>query len=441
MRRTVFGILLMLLLTALFLLSFSFKPAKGEWTGTVYIRADGSIYPSDAPIITQDDVTYTLIGNITSTVDAIVVERDNVIIDGNGYAINGSRTQYRSGVKIYGRYNVTLKNLNVQNFWFGVFLGNSYNCTISGCNIKANVFGILLDAAFNNTISRNDVKLNTGDGFRIIGCGYNIINGNNVSGNFIGMEIYISYDNTIYHNNIINNAEQVYIYNSINTWDDGYPSGGNYWSDYNGVDLYSGPFQNETGCDGIGDAPYVYGSLNKDRYPLMAPFCTFDAGTWNGVACNIDIVTNSTISNFQLGIVNKTVSFSVAGENGTTGFCRIIIPNVIVQELWQGNYTVLLNGEPWLFKNWTAPENTYIYINYTHSEYEIAIVTEFPSTIILLMLILTTLATAILFKEKRKRQKPSFLSGKVHSFLPLTFTAAHCCTFPWVCGSGCFCLC
>jgi nitrous oxidase accessory protein NosD len=57
-----------------------------------------------------------------------------------------------------------------------------------------------------------------------------------------------------------------------NTWDDGYPSGGNYWSNYTGIDEYSGPSQNETGSDGIGDTPYVIDENNTDRYPLMAPF-------------------------------------------------------------------------------------------------------------------------------------------------------------------------
>jgi hypothetical protein len=77
----------MLLLMAMFSLAFNVKPVKGEWTGTVYIRADGSIYPSDAPIITYDNVTYTLTGNITSNANGIVVERDNIAIDGKGFAI------------------------------------------------------------------------------------------------------------------------------------------------------------------------------------------------------------------------------------------------------------------------------------------------------------------------------------------------------------------
>jgi len=82
-----------------------------------------------------------------------------------------------------------------------------------------------------------------------------------------------------YHNNFINNNEwQVNdigpffgLDYSVNTWDAGYPSGGNYWSDYTGVDLYSGAYQNEPGSDGIGDTSYVttpYGN-NADNYPFM----------------------------------------------------------------------------------------------------------------------------------------------------------------------------
>ena len=56
------------------------------------------------------------------------------------------------------------------------------------------------------------------------------------------------------------------------SWDDGYPSGGNYWSDYNGTDFYSGTNQNVTGSDGIGDTSYIIDVNNVDRYPLMSPW-------------------------------------------------------------------------------------------------------------------------------------------------------------------------
>ncbi len=68
-------------------------------------------------------------------------------------------------------------------------------------------------------------------------------------------------------------------YNSTNVWDNGYPFGGNYWSDfeerYPGVrDVWKGPYQNITGSDGIWDHSYVIDEKNLDEYPLVPEFPT-----------------------------------------------------------------------------------------------------------------------------------------------------------------------
>lgn len=62
---------------------------------------------------------------------------------------------------------------------------------------------------------------------------------------------------------------------SVTVWDAGYPSGGNYWSDYAGVDLFKGPGQDISGSDEIGDTHYVIDANNRDNYPLLNP-CTAD---------------------------------------------------------------------------------------------------------------------------------------------------------------------
>jgi hypothetical protein len=81
-----------------------------------------------------------------------------------------------------------------------------------------------------------------------------------------------SYENSVYHNNFVDNVYQGYDYR-VNQWDDGYPSGGNYWGDYTGIDEKSGPNQNQPGSDGIGDTPYIIpGGTNSDQYPLMSPW-------------------------------------------------------------------------------------------------------------------------------------------------------------------------
>ena len=86
--------------------------------------------------------------------------------------------------------------------------------------------------------------------------------------------IYFSYcsSNFIYHNNFENNIQQAYD-SGKNYWNDTYPSGGNYWDDYTGLDNFSGPNQDITGSDGIGDTPYnISGGSNQDLYPLMRPW-------------------------------------------------------------------------------------------------------------------------------------------------------------------------
>lgn len=196
-------------------------------TETIYIRADGSVDPPTAPIQRNGDY-YTLTGNITSDGDGVIVERDNVIVDGAGYTLQGTKAGYSKGIELTGRGNVTIQNMKIKAFWEGVWLESSSNNSVIRNNIANNNYGVLLD---------------------------------------------FSSGNRIFHNNFANNTVQAYTHgSSANMWDDGYPSGGNYWSDYEGPDLYEGLYQNEIGSDGIGDAPYAINEDNTDHYPLMKPF-------------------------------------------------------------------------------------------------------------------------------------------------------------------------
>lgn len=75
--------------------------------------------------------------------------------------------------------------------------------------------------------------------------------------------------NTYYHNNFVNYSTYSISASSTSIWDNGYPSGGNYWSGYVSTDLYSGPGQNISGPDGIGDTQFNISGNNIDYYPLM----------------------------------------------------------------------------------------------------------------------------------------------------------------------------
>jgi parallel beta-helix repeat protein len=147
---------------------------------------------------------------------------------------------------------ITAHNLNLTNNSPGILLWSTTNSIVTLCNITKNYGGILLqDSSSSNSIAGNNIENN----------------------DYAGIELVVSSGNSLFHNNIINNInETVTIASWGNIWDDGYPSGGNYWSDYNGTDLYSGQYQNETGSDGIGDTPYTIDTTNIDWYPLMQPY-------------------------------------------------------------------------------------------------------------------------------------------------------------------------
>jgi parallel beta-helix repeat protein len=307
--------------------------------------------------------------------------------------------------------NVTVQNLNLSNTTNGVELWETNNTSISGNNVTANKgYGILLYSSSNNSVTGNNVTDKNWAGVDLLSSSNNnSVIGNNISNNLAGIGIEGS-NNTIYHNNIVNNTNQVSSFGPTNVWDDGYPSGGNYWSDYKGAD---------SNGDGIGDNPHVIDANNIDRYPLMASYGMFDAGTWNGTACSVGVMSNSTVSQFKVDVAQKTVSFNVTGAEGSAGFCRVTIPNIIVQSMWQGNYTILVDGEPWPFTNWTDTINTYVYFNYTHSQHQTIIIPELLSSLTLPILMIMTLLAAIVSRRKwSKRQTGSRQASTVrpHSY-------------------------
>ena len=131
LKKKISRIALMLLLTSIATLTFNIQPVKAS--GTIYIRADGSIDPPTAPITSSDNVTYTFTDNIY---DEIVVERDNIMVDGAGYTLQGIGNG--RGIDLSGRSNVTIKNTNIKNFYFGIHLSSSSNNSIIGNDITAN---------------------------------------------------------------------------------------------------------------------------------------------------------------------------------------------------------------------------------------------------------------------------------------------------------------
>jgi len=197
------------------------------------------------------------------------------------------------GIHIQGDHNIITNNTLSDNQW-GMWLQRSTGLNITWNTVSGNDFGIYFRGSCydsyvgHNTLDDNGLSFRIGHtdfivvanntvnrswdrGFYFYSADSNTIIGNLVMDSVgYGIEVDYSNLNRIYHNDFIHNGQQAYDDTGTNIWDNGYPSGGNFWSDYNGTDNMSGPNQDQPGSDGIGDTPYnITGDSNQDRYPLM----------------------------------------------------------------------------------------------------------------------------------------------------------------------------
>jgi len=306
------------------------------------------------------------------------------------------------GVDLYNSSSDVLSGNNVTaNTYYGINLESlSDNNTLTGNNIIANSeAGISFYFSSGNVLSGNNITRNN-DGIDLVSSSGNVLSGNNVTANTdIGIDLNSSFGNKIFHNNFLNNGLQATPINSSNTWDDGYPSGGNYWSDYR--TRY--PSASENDSSGIWNTSYVIDSNNTDRYPLMGPFQTFGVGTWNAVAYSVDTVSNSTITDVSFNSTAKTLSFDVTGTSGTPGFCRVDIPT----GLMSGRWTLIVGGIH--YSNQTIVQSgnyTYIYFTYTQDPKTVQIqsanaVSELQPFMLLPVFMIITLFAAMIIKRKR----------------------------------------
>jgi len=185
----------------------------------------------------------------------------------------GARLDYSTG-------NILTGNIVSNNSEFGISLFRS-NGSLIGNTLKHNgEYSIAISGTSGNKISRNKIT-NSETGIDLSECSNsalkenticdnkyaidiwgnnNLICENTIADNTEGIRITYCNGNIVYHNNFINNSMQVYVRESINAWDDGYPSGGNYWSDHVCI-----------GNPSDGSQPYTGDANNIDHYPFKDP--------------------------------------------------------------------------------------------------------------------------------------------------------------------------
>jgi hypothetical protein len=201
--------------------------------------SDGIRVSGPSPIVAGNDVSGVGAGVFLDSAPDAIVTRNRIhdMVAGVGISILGSSTR-----------SVVTHN----------YISNS---TLQGIG----------DESVGDNLLADNVIVNTPIGIRVSGAAGDIITRNLIEkGSVIGVSLVGGSGHRVHHNWFQYNDQQATDSSSGSAWDDGYPSGGNHWSDYMDNDLYRGILQNIPGPDGIGDTPYAIDADSRDGYPFYS---------------------------------------------------------------------------------------------------------------------------------------------------------------------------
>jgi parallel beta-helix repeat protein len=424
---------------------------------TIWINANGSITPSTTLITSTDNITYTLTDNITGTTayETINVQRDNIILDGAGYTVK--HVNRYSGIYVGYRNNVTLKNIKIIDCGDGISLNADTWLTIDNCTLEGNyraIFNGYTDGPKNFTFTNNKIiapmPARSRDGVNFGSVNDALISGNTIQHCGYGLVVYGNenvtikdnliddcswgiwplssesnmsiFDNTfsnngcgisvgggthptlkIYHNCFINNREHARGEGATLFWDNGYPSGGNYWGGFVSPDLYSGEYQNITGGDGIGDNPFIIPlPFNvKDRYPFMfVNICNVSQNPPKDIVTSADAVSvNATVTHLN---PLEQVILNCTYTNSSAAWTSVINMTNLEGDLWSGTIPSLPVGTNVTYVI-LAQDNVGNSISSTSQGYTFeypVVIPEFPKYMLLPILFTGTLLVALVFRRK-----------------------------------------
>jgi parallel beta-helix repeat protein len=192
----------------------------------------------------------------------------------DGFIGNSKVSDSLIGILLYSSTGISMFNDTVTSSTTdAISIWSSPNTTIAQGRFSDNWRGIYASSSANISITMSTVSNSTREGLLFISSPYPTIARNTLSNNLYGVSFDSSPGVVVHHNNFLGNVIQASDNNPVpGSWDDGYPSGGNCWSDYHNSDLYSGPNQDQPEGDGIGDVPYAVNFESRDRYPLMEQY-------------------------------------------------------------------------------------------------------------------------------------------------------------------------
>ncbi|MCW4019402.1 MAG: right-handed parallel beta-helix repeat-containing protein [Candidatus Bathyarchaeota archaeon] len=310
------------------------------------ILPDGSLDPKGAPFTRQGDV-YTFKGSMRRfspwptiyNFHYIVIQRDNIVLDGAGYILEGAKTEGQAGIQLTNCNNVTIKNVEIRDFTFGISAINSSKVVvvenrISGCSV-----GVKLENCAGSSVLRNsfsdafldEVLLVKSDGNLIMQnvlsrnynparsssnfvdiqlrqSMFNKVTQNAITSYSVGVALEHASNNTFFCNNFVANQIQVEANLSLsnpNVWELG--GNGNFWSNYNGTDADG---------DGIGDDAQVIDNDNLDEYPLIEPVSVVEPAFPDPPQRLIDY-TNQDPNPSSVEMPNQYINYTITDVNET----------------------------------------------------------------------------------------------------------------------------
>ncbi len=191
------------------------------WVATTITPVDYVIIGNDesvnstAPIKRSGNV-YTLTGDIIN--QTILVQRNNVVIDGAGHSLVGYNRDYSyalENIHLENLTGVTVKNLNVSSSWQGIWIQNCTGITIQNCTLsKINTGVDAVSSSKCKIVGNSFVNLTTAISFTPL-WGFdesanNVVSENNVSSVATGITFCNAYSNSVTNNIIVNAYDSIY---------------------------------------------------------------------------------------------------------------------------------------------------------------------------------------------------------------------------------------
>ncbi len=354
--------------------------STGQYSVGIYDNSQGSVISMNTVMVNGSygrGISAFNSVNISDNEIEIIGDNTYGISSPNGYVTNNAIKS--NGSYVYGIYSsggqytaIEGNTLNASgSHAIGVLLSGSFQ-TLSENMITAGYksgTGLMINSLTNSRISNNSIIYSqTGISSTYYTSYVLTFQGNYLLNDTVAFDIVGVTSNLFYHNSFINYTSYEITGSGNATWDYGYPTGGNYWNTYTGLDLFSGVAQNVTGSDGIGDVQFNVTSNNIDHYPLMAPWLrptiTFvESGLAKGKAWSIDLsgsvktsdsssmtfyVTSPAFSNYSYNI-GDVKGYTHSKASGTVEYNgSSIIEQVVYQAIPESTYNVVFtqNGLP-----------------------------------------------------------------------------------------------